>query len=121
MTPISANTQFANDLAEIKAAVAYLGEMKASQDMLHKSLLVFREEYVREHAIVLAMSQRAHTRIDDLQKDYDRLTCDVHEMMKMLPLIKAIAFILMGISIPLLLAIFSYIWSLITHGGLVLP
>ncbi len=115
MSPSGA--QLAAELAEIKAALQALPQMRADLQALAASMQAFREEYVREHAALASNAQLAHSRLDGLEKDLGRLSEGLAEAARLLPLVRALAFLLAGLSVPLLLAIGSWLWQLLTHGG----
>ncbi len=82
-------------MAEIRAHLESLPDIKRAVETLSCSMTTFREEYVVEHSM--------------------------EEVMKILPLMRAISYVGIGLSVPLITGILVWIWQLITHGGLILP
>ncbi len=119
--PSPANAQVSVDIAEIKATLQNLPEIKAALEALGRSIAALREEYLVEHSKLVASTQRAHERIDALSKELEVVERSLAEVMKLLPLMRAISYLVAGISVPLTLALMLWLWQMITHGGLALP
>jgi len=109
------------DLAEIKGQLGQLAEIKTALLSIQNSVSGFREEYIREHAILEASTNKAHNRIDEVYKEIDSIKCSLDEIKKLVPIIRLIGWAVGGMLLPLLGAVVVWVWSLITHGGLVLP
>ena len=116
MTPADDNTQLKIDIAEIKGQLCTLNEIKSSIDGLTRSMSGFREEYIREHAVLEAKTDKAHTRIDSLESELRTLAETQKEVVKLLPFMKSMLFVITGVSIPITMAILYWVWSLITHA-----
>ncbi len=108
-------------MAEIRAHLESLPDIKRAVETLSCSMTTFREEYVVEHSKLSSSTQRAHERLDVLAKEVDVLEHSMEEVMKILPLMRAISYVGIGLSVPLITGILVWIWQLITHGGLILP
>lgn len=103
------------DIAEIKGQLCTLAEIKSSLDTLAKSMTGFREEYIREHAVVENATKSAHARIDGLKSEMEEIKKTQEEITKLLPFVRSLLYIVTGVSIPLVLALLYWVWSLITH------
>ena len=115
MTPPTQNTQLQIDIAEIKGQLCTLSEIKSSLDSLARSMIGFREEYIREHAAVKNAAEKAHSRIDNLEAEMTEIKKTQEEITKLLPFVRSLLYIVTGVSIPLVLALLYWVWSLITH------
>ena len=115
MTPPAPTTQLYIDIAEIKGQLCTLNEIKSSIDGLTRSMSGFREEYIKEHAILDGKTDKAHARIDDITKEIDAMKRTQEEISKLLPFIRVQMYVITGVSIPILLGITYWVWSLITH------
>jgi len=115
MTSPANTTQIQIDIAEIKGQLCTLNEIKSSLDALTKSMTGFREEYIREHATLDNKTDKAHARIDDLTKELETMKKTQEEIGKLLPFIRVQMYVITGVSIPILLGVVYWIWSLITH------
>lgn len=82
---------------------------------LHGKFDAFREEYLREHAIVLSETRRAHERIDRLEKDLAKMIERQLEFEKFLPWMRAMAYLISALAVPIILAAGAFIWQIITH------
>src|SRR5512139_1386708 len=112
-----ANTSLQSELGEIKGRLSVLDDIKEAVEKLTIMLGNFREEYVKEHAVVVADVKRAHQRLDDHDKQ-------LAEIAKLMPWVKAMAYVLTAIFLTVLgasITVLAWVWSLITHGGLMLP
>ena len=116
-----APNQVAIDLAEIKGQLSQLSEIKAALLTIQNSLSGFREEYIREHAVLEASVNKAHSRIDTVYTEIDDIKSSLDEIKTLVPIIRMFAWAMGGILLPLLVGVVVWVWSLITHGGLVLP
>lgn len=116
-----AANQLAVDLAEIKGQLGQLSEIKAALLAIQNSVSGFREEYIREHAMLEASVNKAHSRIDTVYAEIDDIKCSLDEIKKLVPIIRLIGWAIGVLLAPLLAGALVWIWSLITHGGLVLP
>lgn len=84
-------------------------------DDLHAKFDAFRDEYLREHAIIASEARRAHDRITAVEKDLDKTLGRILEIEKLMPWLKATAFIISALAIPVILAASAFIWQTITH------
>ena len=115
MTPPANTTQLHVDIAEIKGQLCTLNDIKSSIDGLTRSMSGFREEYIKEHAVLEAKTDKAHTRLDNLESELRTLAETQKEVVKLLPFMRSMLFIVTGVSIPITMAIMYWVWSLITH------
>ena len=84
-------------------------------EALHTKFDQFFSEYLRDHVLVVSENRRAHERIDRMDKDFAEMRIEIIEIKKLMPWVKAGAYLLASISIPMLLASIWAIWALITH------
>lgn len=115
------NLQVAVDLAEIKGQLGQLGEIKVTLLAIQSSVTGFREEYIREHAILEASTNKAHARIDEVYKEIDAIKGSLDELSKLAPVIRLIGWAVGVMAAPAVVGGMLWIWQLITHGGLILP
>jgi hypothetical protein len=76
----------------------------------------FRDESLKEHQRVLSSIERAHTRIDQSDKDVIALAQKVETISAYLPWLKAIKYITVGLAVPAIIGGFVFIWQVIVHN-----
>ncbi len=92
-----------------------LDDIARSQQELAKAFGDFQQIYFERHQAVVAQAGRAHERIDRLDADMSELKKEMREMANLAPWVRAQAFIITGLAIPLLLGAIGFAWALITH------
>lgn len=74
-----------------------------------------QDEYRKEHQRVVGSVERAHVRLDVVEKEMDEMHKEMREIARLMPWVKAMAFLTMGLSVPVILAAIGFIWALLTH------
>ena len=73
-----------------------------------------------EHGEMVNEAKRAHARIDETNIKLGKIEKKVEDLLKLAPFLKAEAFLVGGLSLPLIIWLLSVVWKLITHQ-LVVP
>ena len=76
-----------------------------------------------EHGEMVNEAKRAHNRIDQMSTKVEKIEKKVEDLLKLAPFLKVEAFLVAGLSIPLIIWLVDMIWKLLTHqivlaGGL---
>lgn len=104
-------TDLQTDIADLKTDVR---DLATGQKCLNDNLTAFQREYVGEHVKVVTKADAAHQRLDKLEER-------IKEIEKLLPFMKAEAYILTALAIPVILGVLAFIWSLLTHQAVIIP
>jgi len=68
-----------------------------------------------EHGEMVNEAKRAHSRIDETNLKLGTVEKKVEDLLKLAPFLKAEAYLVGGLSIPLIIWLVSLLWKLITH------
>ena len=68
-----------------------------------------------EHGEMVNEAKRAHDRIDQMTIKVTLVEKKVEDLLKLAPFLKAEAFLVGGLSLPLIIWLLSIFWKLITH------
>jgi thiamine pyrophosphate-dependent acetolactate synthase large subunit-like protein len=106
MPPRTASIDFIAEKLELIATL---------QQELARKFDQFQDEYRKEHQRVVGAVERAHSRLDIVEREACEMQKEVREIARLMPWVKAMAFLTMGLSIPVILAAVGFIWAILTH------
>ena len=100
------------DIREIKSdikdqAIALKDQLVQVQNFLLSN--------TQEHGEMVFDAKRAHSRIDETNITLGKVEKKVEDLLKLAPFLKVEAFLVAGLSIPLIIWLVDMIWKLITH------
>ena len=75
----------------------------------------FREQYLVGHAQVVRQAEKAHERIDAMQTQIEIFERRLKDMEKLAPMMKAISYLLIGLSIPMIISLGNLVYMILAH------
>lgn len=101
-----------DDISEIKVDIK---EQRFVLEEQSETVQAFLLNYTKEHGEVVNTAKRAHERIDATNIRVETVEKKVVELEKLAPFLKVEAFLVAGLSIPLIIWLADILWKLLTH------